>query len=42
VPTIHGKAVYTAPFKNKIYPSLIEKAVAKNFGGYDRIPRSVP
>lgn len=42
VPTINGKCIYTAPFKNKIYPCLIEKAVAKNFGGYDRIPRSVP
>lgn len=42
IPTVNGVPVYTPPYQDRLYPALIEKALAKVCGGYANIPRKVP
>lgn len=41
VPLLNWSIIYTPPKNNKLYPSMIEKAIAKNCGSYGAIPRRV-
>jgi hypothetical protein len=42
VPTLRGRPIYTPPFNNRLYPALIEKALAKIYSSYIKIPKRVP
>lgn len=42
VPTVNGSPIYTPPYCERLYPALVEKALAKACGGYSNIPQKVP